>query len=156
MAHPPSLEVHQVGLPGESWQASWHFVLCSQGTCPWRAKVAPTSGLELPSWDLVQKAIQCRRSIHEARNLNHAHPRLWRGDVTYLTRRDGKRGIFTFSQGGHAMAGRPRTMLKRVARILEWHEKLAEELRDLMPKQYLPGPGEGWNIPVTWKGGATI
>ncbi len=40
------------------------------------------------------------------------------------------------------MAGRPRTMLKRVTRILERQRKLAEELRKLMPKQYLPGPGE--------------
>lgn len=45
------------------------------------------------------------------------------------------------------MAGRPRTMLKRVTRILERHGKLAEELRELMPKQYLPGPGEGWDYP---------
>jgi hypothetical protein len=45
------------------------------------------------------------------------------------------------------MAGRPRTMLKRVTRILERHEKLAAELRELMPNQYLPGPGEGWDYP---------
>ena len=45
------------------------------------------------------------------------------------------------------MAGRPRTMRKRVSRILERQEKLAGELRELMPKQYLPGPGEGWDYP---------
>ncbi len=45
------------------------------------------------------------------------------------------------------MTGRPRTMLKRVARILERQRKLAEELRELMPKQYSPGPSEGWDYP---------
>ncbi len=38
-------------------------------------------------------------------------------------------------------------MLKRIARVLERQQKLADELRDLMPKQYLPGPGEGVEYP---------
>jgi hypothetical protein len=38
-------------------------------------------------------------------------------------------------------------MLKRVMRTLERQQKLAEELRELMPKQYLPGPSESWDYP---------
>lgn len=45
------------------------------------------------------------------------------------------------------MAGQPRRMVKRVSRILEQQQRLAEELRKLMPKQYAPGPGEEWNYP---------
>ncbi len=45
------------------------------------------------------------------------------------------------------MAGRPRTMLKRVARILELHQKLTEELRNL-GKHHMPAPGERWDFAV--------
>jgi hypothetical protein len=38
-------------------------------------------------------------------------------------------------------------MLKRVTRILDRQQKLADELRELMPKQYVPGPGESWDYP---------
>ncbi len=35
------------------------------------------------------------------------------------------------------MAGRPRTMSRRVQQLVERYVKIAEELRELMPKQYL-------------------
>jgi hypothetical protein len=57
------------------------------------------------------------------------------------------------------MAGRPRTMAKRVQRILEQHQMLAHELGELMPKQYRPATGEPWSfesddgdpLPGTWR-----
>ncbi|MCC7476716.1 MAG: hypothetical protein IT425_15105 [Pirellulales bacterium] len=45
------------------------------------------------------------------------------------------------------MAGRPRTMAKRVQQLLERHTKLAEELRRL-GKYHEPTPGKRWDLEV--------
>ena len=43
------------------------------------------------------------------------------------------------------MAGRPRTMAKKVRRLLERHQQLTEELRNL-GKHHMPAPGERWDF----------
>jgi hypothetical protein len=42
------------------------------------------------------------------------------------------------------MAGRPRTMAKRVARLFERNGTVADELLQLIPDQYRPAKGEAW------------
>jgi hypothetical protein len=50
-----------------------------------------------------------------------------------------------FPPENKSMAGRPRLMAKLVARILERHEKLTEELSDL-GKHHMPAEGERWDL----------
>jgi hypothetical protein len=47
------------------------------------------------------------------------------------------------------MAGRPRTMARRVKQLLERHEALIEELNKLMPEQYRPVAGVVWDFDET-------
>ncbi len=53
---------------------------------------------------------------------------------------------------------RPKTMARKVRRLLERHDKLGGDLYKLMPKQYVPDPakGECWDSEFTEAEGSLL